>query len=296
MKLSTSTNLFAYRPDGSYIPIIESMRKCAEAGYKVLDINLCDVTRSYYRIADPDWREWVQEIAETAKQLGISFSQSHTPFYNVLDPNFPLRDEYETMVKRSIESSGMLGVKWIVIHAGTWTQDNCSLSLSKKKNMEYFRPHLELARKYNCGIAIENLVDYRSADGSIGLRNFSGDYEVLCDLVDSLALEFDNVGICWDFGHANLMKIDQPTALRYIGKRLKATHVADNSGVNDDHIVPFMGTVDWRSIMPVLQEIDYKGDFTYEIHNVSTRIPSCLLSDIGRYTVAVGNALLAMQD
>ncbi len=36
------------------------------------------------------------------------------------------------------------------------------------------------------------------------------------DLVDSF--HCDNVGICWDFGHAHLMGLDQREALRYMGK------------------------------------------------------------------------------
>ena len=79
------------------------------------------------------------------------------------------------------------------------------------------------------------------------------------------------MGICWDFGHANLMGIDQREALRVMGKRLKATHVADNSGKLDDHILPFQGNVNWRSILPVLSEIGYEGDLTFEIHNSTSR-------------------------
>ncbi len=89
-----------------------------------------------------------------------------------------------------------------------------------------------------------------------------------------------SVGICWDFGYANLMDLDQPGALRYIGKRPKTTHVADNSGYYDDHI------------MPVLRKIRYEGDFAYEIHNATSRLPGTLPDKIGRYCLLVGRYLL----
>ena len=294
MRLSTSTNLFSYRPDGSYIPILESISRCHKAGYRVVDINLCDALRPYFRIADDDWEDWVQQVRDKLDFLDMTASQSHTPFYNVLDKNFPHREEIELLVKRSIIASGKLNIPWIVIHSGTYLGENRSRRISKKENMEYFRPYLELAGKYGSGIAIENLVDSFCPNKSIGYREYSSDYENLCDLVDSLGQEFPNVGICWDFGHANLMHNNQIEALKYIGKRLKATHVADNSGYFDDHIVPFMGRIDWCKIIPVLREIEYEGDLTYEIHNSSCRIPDSLLDIVGKYTYEVGKVLLQL--
>ena len=95
---------------------------------------------------------------------------------------------------------------------------------------------------------------------------------------------------------ANLMGIDQREALRVMGKRLKATHVADNSGKLDDHILPFQGNVNWRSILPVLSEIGYEGDLTFEIHNSTSRLPdhlvdatAALCEQVGRYLLDLAN-------
>ena len=92
------------------------------------------------------------------------------------------------------------------------------------------------------------------------------------------------------------MGIDQREALRVMGKRLKATHVADNSGKLDDHILPFQGNVNWRSILPVLSEIGYEGDLTFEIHNSTSRLPdhlvdatAALCEQVGRYLLDLAN-------
>lgn len=295
MRLSTSTNLFAYRPDWyTFIPIIESIRRCAAVGFDAIDINLCDVTRPYYLLARDDWQDWVQAVAEAAKACGLPITQSHPPFYNALDESFAQRDEYEAMIRRSIIASGMLGVNWIVMHPGTFPGDSLDFRESKRRNIEYFKPYLDLAAESGCGIAIENLADPPVSSRKRPAHVYGAGVVELCELVDAMGR--DNAGICWDFGHANLMGADQPSALRFMGKRLKAVHVADNSGHFDDHIMPFAGKVDWASIMPVLREIDYTGDFTYEIHSATSRLPDTLLDDMGRYCVAVGRYLLSLYE
>lgn len=291
MKLSTSTNLFAYRPDfNDFIPIIESIKMCKKVGFDSVDINLCDVTRHYYRLADPDWKEWVAEVKETSEKLNMPITQSHPPFYNCLDQNFSQKDEYDKMIRRSIEASGMLGVSWVVMHPGSLPEENEQRIKSKKGNYEYFMPLLELADECNTSIAIENLHGMHEN----GQRVYCNSYEHLLDFVDGLSV--DNVGICWDFGHAHLEKVDQTEALYAMGPRLKATHVADNSGLRDDHIMPFAGHINWYEIMPALSEIDYQGDFTYEIHSASSKLPDELLEDLGRYCVKVGRYLTNLAD
>ena len=286
MRLSTSTNLFAYRPDfNDFIPIIESIKMCKNVGFDSVDINFCDVTRHYYRLADPDWEEWIAEVQETSERLCIPLTQSHPPFYNCLDPDFAQKEEYDKMIRRAITASGMLGVPWVVMHPGSLQEESAERNRSRKGNYEYFMPLLELAHKCDTGIAIENM----SGMHENGQRVYCNSYEHLIDFVDSLHV--DNAGICWDFGHAHLEKVKQPQALHAMGSRLKATHVADNSGLRDDHIMPFAGHVNWYEIMPALAHIDYRGDFTYEIHSASSKLPDELLEDLGRYCVKVGRYL-----
>ena len=90
-------------------------------------------------------------------------------------------------------------------------------------------------------------------------------YDELIELVDSY--NDPMVAVCWDTGHANGMKFDQARAIRTIGKRLKNLHINDNHNCNrDEHLLPFMGTVDWPAVMKALADIDYEGDLTLEVH------------------------------
>ena len=53
----------------------------------------------------------------------------------------------------------------------------------------------------------------------------------------------DSAVCCWDFGHANLMKMDQSYALEYLGKRIVCTHVHNNNGRDDRPGTGFNGPV-----------------------------------------------------
>ncbi|MDL2229021.1 sugar phosphate isomerase/epimerase [Treponema sp. OttesenSCG-928-L16] len=298
MMISTTTGSWRERPDKTYIPIIQSIPKIAAAGFDAVDISFChaillNIFKGGIEINHPDWERRVEEIQETLRTNKVRANQSHAPFYNVLNTSIEDIDFKEEMVRRSIISSGRLGVKWVVMHAGT-IPDSPSAKESLKANMEYFKPHLELAAKHNTGIAIENLFDFVGDQSSMGARRFSGGLDELLELVDCLAKDFPNVGVCWDFGHANEMAVNQENALRLVGKRLKALHVNDNNGIRDDHTIPFAGLINWHSIMKVLKEIAYGGDFTYEIHRFTLRMPEELIDEALRFAVSVARYLVSL--
>jgi sugar phosphate isomerase/epimerase len=77
-------------------------------------------------------------------------------------------------------------------------------------------------------------------------------------------VEARNVGICLDAGHAN-MDGDAVDAVETVAEHLIATHLHDNRGRADDHLLPFEGTVDWPALMTAVQKVGYEGALTFEI-------------------------------
>lgn len=293
MNLSTSTNLIAFRPDWvSYIPILESMKRLKSIGFDAVDLNISDAGKNFFRLADDDWIDWIAQIKDLSQEINLPITQAHAPFYNAIEPESSKAAIWEPLIKRAIEAAGILQIPWIVMHPGTYPDDTYDFKESKRRNYDYFMPYLEEAAKYGIGIAIENMADDIRRTYLRPSAVYCSTHVELVDLVDSF--QVDNVGICWDFGHAHLMGLDQREALRYIGERLKATHIADNSGMRDDHIMPFQGTIDWRRILPVLGEIGYRGDLTYEIHNSTSRLPDNLLDDTAVLAEKVGRYLLSL--
>jgi sugar phosphate isomerase/epimerase len=73
-----------------------------------------------------------------------------------------------------------------------------------------------------------------------------------------------DVGICLDYGHAQLMG-DLGDAIETVSGHLWTTHVHDNGGRRDDHLVPYAGGIDWDAAMMGTQKIGYDGVLMLEV-------------------------------
>jgi sugar phosphate isomerase/epimerase len=94
--------------------------------------------------------------------------------------------------------------------------------------------------------------------------------ERLVQLVeDELELPAAGAGICLDMGHAALMG-DVADAIDVTSGDLVTTHVHDNRGRRDDHLVPFDGTIDWATALMTLQKVGYGGILLFELNSTAT--------------------------
>jgi sugar phosphate isomerase/epimerase len=86
-------------------------------------------------------------------------------------------------------------------------------------------------------------------------------------------------GVCLDFGHAFLGG-SVPDAIETVGEHLIATHVHDNHGRSDEHLVPYAGTIDWDASLISMQKIGYAGTYLMELANTGT--PGAVLEEARR--------------
>lgn len=75
-----------------------------------------------------------------------------------------------------------------------------------------------------------------------------------------------DVGVCLDYGHAHLMG-DLGEAIEALSGHLWTTHVHDNGGRRDDHLVPYAGSIDWDMAMMATQKIGYDGVVLFEVES-----------------------------
>jgi sugar phosphate isomerase/epimerase len=73
-----------------------------------------------------------------------------------------------------------------------------------------------------------------------------------------------DLGVCLDYGHANLMG-DVGEAIETLSGHLWTTHVHDNGGRRDDHLVPFCGAIDWDAAMMATQKVGYDDVLMFEV-------------------------------
>ena len=267
---------------------IEAMKK---AGYDRVDVCLWSYCGEGAPMALDTWEDFVGEIKEASEKFALPVYQTHGNTVNGTnwdDPNFTGHDHVLMTNLRCIRATKMLGGEWVVIHPKNLPHDPL---YSRKKaldaNLEYLAPLIEEAKKVGVGIAVENMVDFRGSRR----RYCGGDIYELIELVDTI--NDPAVGICLDTGHANFTGIKCGPAIREIGSRLKATHINDNHGTGDEHLMPYFGTVDWTDTVRALKEIGYTGDFAYE--SGSQWIPEEGREAWLKYTVALGRNLLAIE-
>lgn len=287
MRVSTMVNLFYDRNNGDDA-FLESVRKTHEVGFNVMDFVMCGMQRNETELNGENWKYLVDRIANEAAKLGVEFSQSHLPYYKWRgeDPYEEGCEKNEFIVettKRCIEISGMLGVKWAVVHPVT--ERLCIVD--RKKNLAYnheiYDKYVELASKRGVGLAFENMADIEAN------RRYGTVADDLIEIVDSYNSEY--VGACWDFGHANRVHLKQGYQIELLGDRLKATHVDDNIGQTDLHTIPYLGTVNWAEAVSAMKKIGYKGDFNFELATCK-RMPKELIPSAAKFIFDVGNYIV----
>ncbi len=114
-----------------------------------------------------------------------------------------------------------------------------------------------LAGPLGVQVAVEVIPNELSRAGS--LVHFVED-----DLEDLEGAGGTPVGICLDFGHAH-MDGDLLDAIETVSEHFVTTHVHDNRGRADDHLVPFEGTIDWPAALTAVQKVGYEGPLMLEI-------------------------------
>lgn len=269
----------------------ETIKIIADAGFDGVDMGFVSYGRPGMPMAIPEWRDWVAERKAFANSCGIATNLGHAHYYSAVDSYSYTQEDWDRvtgMIMRDIEAAGICGAPWIVIHPDTHLKDgNYNREVSLQKEYERFSRLGELASKFNVGLAIENMV------GNAGRLRFAAGPEDLIELVDRLG-DPDRFGICWDTGHANLNNINQPEAIRAIGSRLRALHINDNHGQKDDHELPFVGNISWQPIMQALHDIDYQGDFNYEIHRFTDGFPKEYMVSAVRFARETAQFMLTM--
>lgn len=284
MRLSTSTNILCDRPnEQSTISQFDSIRLCAGAGFKILDFCFWDAFTSRSPFAGENWEKYLNDIAQTARENGVVFNQSHAVIYDFCRPDID-HEFMQSLMKRCVVGARMLDIPLLVIHPSTDYSSACIHKLSKEKNVAYISRLAEFSQKNNVELAIENMWDLNISPR----RRYASTAEELIDLVNTIG----EVGVCWDTEHASLEKQDQGQALRLIGPKLKATHISDQSGLDNIHILPYLGVSDWDEILKALAMIQYQGDLTYEVHHFLNRMPKDLILPSLRYSISIGTHLI----
>ncbi len=249
MKIATTTSDF-----GSYCKTdIERIRELHRAGFRYIDLSMYAFTPDHPYMKD-DWRDAVTALKAEADRLGMTFVQAHSQGGNAL------RDDAEHVAFlvdatiRSIEICEMLGIENTVVHSGA-AKGICKEEWFEKNRLFYKQLFTAMEK---CGVNV--LIENSTA------ANMKDKYFVNSgkDMLEFLRfVDHPQLHACWDTGHANC-EGPQYEDIMTLGDELYAIHYNDNHGAKDEHLIPYLGTLNHDEVMNALIDVGFKGYFTLE--------------------------------
>jgi len=181
-----------------------------------------------------------------ARNAGLFVENIHAPFeyINNLWLDNLTGNTLTDLFLRLVEDCAEYDIPTMVLHlsSGDDPPPFNELGLNRVKRI------VEKAEKHDVNLAFENLRKVRYLE--YVLKN-----------EDS-----PRAGFCYDSGHNKCRTPNDDLLSRY-GSRLMALHLHDNDGIDDQHRLPFDGTIDWPVIMNKITQTGYTGATALEVEN-----------------------------
>ncbi len=280
LRLSTTTNLLPREEGKIYENIMANAEMAKRVGFDALDFSFCPKV-----YAEDEFTKYAEWGIEASEKSGIKYEVCHLPFSGkvALDPS--LLPALEQKICKAIKGAKLLGVDYAVVHPNTTTLLRREYDEDKiyESVIAHLAPIVECGEREGVKIVVENM---RPVPRFLPTHRYCAEPEELCRVADKLG-----IGICWDFGHANLAGLVQSRALSYVGSRLKVLHVNDNMGIDDDHLTPLFGSVNWKDAMHGLALAGFEGLFNYELN--TDPLPVALRETFARHAVATAEELMS---
>lgn len=249
MKIATTTGDFDFYLDNDEARIRELHR----AGFRYIDLSMYRVAPGSVYMRD-GWRDEVKRLKELADGLGMKFVQAHSPGGNPLSEDRGRVELWVSAVLRSIEICELLGIKNTVLHNGV-VPGMCKGKWFEVNRAFYSRliPKLE-----ECGV---NLLCENSTRVNTNGEYFLNSGKDMREFIDYVGHPL--IHGCWDTGHGNC-EGNQYDDIMALGGELYAIHYNDNRGEKDEHVAPFLGTLNHDEIINALIDVGFNGYFTLE--------------------------------
>jgi sugar phosphate isomerase/epimerase len=206
-------------------------------------------------------KQHVREIADWFRDSGVPLHSVHSPMHsdyesgraggppvNIASTDRATRIEAMDEVKRALEMAEQIPFRFLVQHMG--------------KADEGFDD-----RKFEAAMtSIEHLRAFAKPLGvRILLENIPNELSTPDKLVDLIKVaHFDDVGVCFDFGHAHLMS-SVSEAFEILKNHIQSTHVHDNKKDKDTHLWPGAGSIDWKQAMELLRSAPHTPPLLLEV-------------------------------
>jgi sugar phosphate isomerase/epimerase len=206
-------------------------------------------------------KQHVREIADWFRDSGVPLHSVHSPMHsdyesgraggppvNVASTDRATRIEAMDEVKRALEIAEQIPFRFLVQHLGTANE-----SFDERK-FEAAMTSIEHLRAFAKPLGVRIL-----------LENIPNELATPDRLVELIKVaHFDDVGVCFDFGHAHLMG-QVSEAFEILKNHIQSTHVHDNKKDKDAHLWPGAGSIAWKPAMELLRTAPHTPPLLLEV-------------------------------
>lgn len=251
------------------LPLGKAVRALDEAGIECLEYSYEHFDQFE---KDDTMRTTIRALLDETSTCRVEPSQMHAPFgeldAQLASPDESVRSQGVKRAGRWLEYANMLGVKVMVFHTA-WDRKSCELPSAEQishvrdDNLRVFREIGQAATDVGVRVAVENRLE-----GTFGSRPL--------DLLEIVSVDPDILGVCLDTGHANVNGLVCGRFVRELNNGLIATHVHDNDGRSDQHLLPFAGNIDWDFFIRCLDATSYSGPMILEVQGSDHDEELCL--------------------
>ena len=169
-----------------------------------------------------------------------------------------LRIDSMDEIKRALDMADYLPFRYLIVHMGLPDED---YDLSKFDAVMTSLEHLKVfAKERGVQLLLENV------------PNELGTPERLVEFLSYTRLK---VKICFDTGHAHMNR-GLHAAFETLRPHIASTHVHDNRGEKDDHLMPFDGEIDWTEAVRDLRRGEGQFPTLFEIRDYGPEVTSLL--------------------
>jgi sugar phosphate isomerase/epimerase len=253
MRFALSTHLFhGERLERRHVEAI------AGAGFTDVEVF---ATRSHVDYHDPGR---MQELRRWLDELGLSAGSMHGPIcdsfagerwgrsFSMASTDAARRQQALDEMGAALAAARILGCAHMVVHLGlpdgqpVPPGDNDARALGR--SLEALGP---MAADAGVALAFELIPNGLSTAAAL---------EHLLEADEGPV----GAGVCLDLGHAHIMDGVGDAAER-LGGVIVTTHIHDNNGREDAHLVPFQGAIDWPEALAALWKVGYDGALVFEV-------------------------------
>ena len=276
--------------------LARAVELCKNAGFTAVDYSLGSLEKDNTPLSSDDYRAVAEDIRKTVEAGGLKITQTHAPFhFSVSQWDTPETFEEYVFPKfiRSLEITALFGAPICVIHPLHHWEYRGHEEEIFEKNMVYYRKLIPYCKEFGVKVGVENMWQ---KDRLRNMNSFDtcGTIKEFLRYIDTLDSEY--MIACLDVGHVGLPDHTEEAQdfVRALGHdRLQSLHIHDNDYRGDQHLLPYLGKLNWAEITKALGEIDYTGDFTYEVNGalpahaddglIQTTVN--YMGDVGKYLV-----------